>query len=309
LAFHSFTPPLDTTAAQTFTFAKSDKSRVAQLNMFFSSVSGSASGDHGFRPSAIEVTVGEVTTVYDDYLDSRDKDEWDTSNLDIAIPENDTTLTVQAISVDNEPLNEPGLPASFAWNAAAFSIEKSDEICGRMEGRGKIRGTRTRHNFSISCDVNEPNRLQISWIKYNKYGKYGRHYGQSNSFYLTALDTSVCSDDPNIKQQWNSSSFDTLYGKGTGRYNGQNGAKVEFTFVDGGSSYGRRDIAEITITDNKGAVVLKESGLLGRGNYRAQDCSSNNDCYSSNYPKYNQRHYYRNNYYGYNSHRNFRRWK
>ncbi len=301
LAFHSFTPPLDTTVAQTFTFEKSDESRVAQLNLFFSSVNGSASGNHGFRPSAIEVTVGEVTTVFDDLLNSHDGDEWDTTNLDITIPENETTLTVQAISVDNEPLSDPGRPASFAWNAAAFSIEKPASICGRMKGYGKIRGTRAKHNFSISCDVNEPNRLQVKWTEYNKYSKHGGYYGQSNSFHLTNLDKAVCSNDPDIKQKRNNRSFDTLYGKGTGRYNGQNGAKVEFTFVDGGNR-GRKDIAEITITDNKGTVVLNESGLIKRGNHNAEDCSYYDDCYSTSHPKYNQNHY------GYNKHKYFKRW-
>ena len=307
LAFYRFASPLDTTVAQTFTFKKSDESRIAQLNLFFSSVSGSASGDHGFRPSAIEITVDGITTVHDDLLDSNDKDEWDTIYLEITIPENETTLTVQAISVDNEPLSKPGRPASFAWNAAALSIEKPAEICGRMEGRGKIKGTRATHRFSLSCNANEPNELQVSWIDYNNsHGKYNRYYGQSNSFRLTTLDNAVCSNDPDSKKRWNNSSFDTLYGTGTGRYNGQSGAKVEFTFVDNGN-YGRRDIAKITITDNKGNVVLKQSGILKRGNHDAQDCSYYDNCYSSNYPKHNQNYYY-NNYYGYYKPRYFRRW-
>ncbi len=303
LAFYRFASPLDTTVAQTFTFEKSDESRVAQLNLFFSSVNGSASGSHGFRPSAIEVTVGEITTIYDDLLDSHDNDEWDTINLDIVIPENETTLTVQAISVDNEPLSKPGLPASFTWNAAALSIEKPAELCGRMKGRGKIKGTRSTHRFSLSCDVNEPNELRVRWVDYKRSnGRYSRYHSQSNGFQLTTLDKAVCSNDPDSKQKWNKSSFDTLYGTGTGRYNGKSGAKVEFTFVDSGN-YGRRDIAEITITDNKGNVVLKESGLLKRGSHDAQDCSYYDNCYSSNYPKHNQNHYY-----GYYKPRYFRRW-
>jgi hypothetical protein len=124
LAFVNFNPPLDTTVPQTFTFDPSDTERTAALDMFFSSVSGTTSA-HGFRPSAVEVTIGVVTEVYDNLLDSFDGDEWDTVSLDIIIPAGADMLTVQALSVDNDPPEEESgeqLPASFAWNAASLSV-------------------------------------------------------------------------------------------------------------------------------------------------------------------------------------------
>jgi uncharacterized repeat protein (TIGR01451 family) len=109
-----------TTVAQTFTFDAASEARTASLSMFFSAVSGTNSSAGNFRPTAIDVTVGGVTTTFDNLLDSIDGQEWDTLVLPVPIPANATTLTVQAFSVDN--LNTGGLPASLTWNAAALSI-------------------------------------------------------------------------------------------------------------------------------------------------------------------------------------------
>jgi hypothetical protein len=111
--------PYDTTVPQVFTFDPADFDRTATLDMFFSSVSGTASGG-GFRPTAI-VTVDGVTTVYNDLLDSNDGEEWDTVTLSVPIPADAVMLTVQALSVDN-PDGEDGDPASFTWITAALSI-------------------------------------------------------------------------------------------------------------------------------------------------------------------------------------------
>ena len=113
-------PDFNTTVAQTFFFTPEDVDRTATLSMFFSSVSGTASGG-GFRPTAIEVTVGGVKTIYNDLLDSVDGNEWDTVSLSVDIPIGASSLTVQALSVDN-PGGETGDPASFSWLAAALSV-------------------------------------------------------------------------------------------------------------------------------------------------------------------------------------------
>ncbi len=112
-------------------------------------------------------------------------------------------------------------------------------------------------------------------------------YSQSNNFNLTSLDDVNCSNDTSIKKRRNSALFNTVYGKGTGNYNGQK-AKVEFTFVDGGR-YGRKDLSEITITDYKGNIILQESGSIKRGNNTAEDCY---DCYDQGYDYYDQNSYY-----------------
>ena len=60
LAFINFTEPRKSTIPQTFTFPPAAVDRTANLDMFFSSVSGTLSG-FGFRPNSIEVTTDGVT--------------------------------------------------------------------------------------------------------------------------------------------------------------------------------------------------------------------------------------------------------
>lgn len=128
LAFIGFSPPLNTTAPQTFVFAPAGSDRTATLSMFFSSVAGSASGG-GFRPTAIEVSVGGSTTVLNNQLNSNDGDEWDTLTVPVLIPAGATMLTVQALSADN--LSTGNLPASFAWNAAGLSVPEIPTVGGQ----------------------------------------------------------------------------------------------------------------------------------------------------------------------------------
>jgi cysteine-rich repeat protein len=115
------------TAPQIFNFAPSPFDRAAQLSMFFASVSGTGSTG-GFRPTAIEITIGGTTTVLDNLLDSNDGEEWDTLNLLVDIPAGETSMTVQALSVDNDPPTEgpegqpEGPAASFTWITAGLSV-------------------------------------------------------------------------------------------------------------------------------------------------------------------------------------------
>ena len=133
-AYHAVSEPFKTTNLQTFTFPSSDIPRTATLAMFFASVSGTASNG-GFRPSAIEVTIDGLTTVFNNKLDSHDGEEWDTLNWDdVFIPAGATSLTVQAFSVDNEGLDGDPDPASFTWLTAGLSIENEGE--GEGEGEG-----------------------------------------------------------------------------------------------------------------------------------------------------------------------------
>ncbi len=62
--------------------------------------------------------------------------------------------------------------------------------------------------------------------------------------------------------------FDTFTGTGTGRYNGVDGATVEFTFTDDGEP-GVNDFAHIVVRDENGAVVLDVQGDLTFGNHQA----------------------------------------
>ena len=121
-------PPKDTTVPQTFSFAASGEDRNAILKLLFSSVSGTASGGD-FRPTAIEMTLGDGTkTVFDNLLNSLDGQEWDTISIDIIIPAGETSVTVQALSVNN--VLDPELQvASFHWIAAGLSVTPPPKGC------------------------------------------------------------------------------------------------------------------------------------------------------------------------------------
>jgi len=127
LAWIGWDGPQKTTVAQTFNFGAASEARTASLSMFFSAVSGTNSSGGDFRPSAIDVTVGGVTTTFDNLLDSNDGQEWDTLVLPVNIPAGATELTVQALSVDNLKLREEANPASLTWNAAALTIRPVDQ--------------------------------------------------------------------------------------------------------------------------------------------------------------------------------------
>ena len=105
-------------------------------------------------------------------------------------------------------------------------------------GVGKI----TR-GLTIHCDLLLSNNLEINWDKGN------------NFHMLEHLETIACFDDPTIDQRPPNAPIDTLIGRGTGRFNGVDGYRIEFTLVDAGEP-GRNDEMAILITAPNGAVVL-----------------------------------------------------
>lgn len=117
LAFINFAPTLDTTVAQTFTFDPAPVDRIADVDLFFSSVHDQPNVE---RPTVIVVTVGGTTTRLPNLLDSNDGDEWDTIDADVTVPAGADSITIQALSADD---NDSGdLPASFAWIGAAAAV-------------------------------------------------------------------------------------------------------------------------------------------------------------------------------------------
>jgi len=122
LAFINFEPTLDTTVAQTFTFPSAEVDRVASLSLFFSSVTGPASGGGDVRPSTIRAISGGVVSEGINLLDSNDGDEWDSDTFEVNIPAGATELTVQALSEDATGDGQDPLAASFAWNAATLAV-------------------------------------------------------------------------------------------------------------------------------------------------------------------------------------------
>lgn len=121
-AFEPFPDPNQTTVAQSFTFEPENEARQASLDMFFSSVAGTASGGGPLRPSSIEVNVGGTTQIFSNLLNSVDGEEWDTTHIDVDIPAGAGSLTVQAFSRDD--FDTPGgpSPASFIWLTGALTV-------------------------------------------------------------------------------------------------------------------------------------------------------------------------------------------
>ena len=133
-----------------------------------------------------------------------------------------------------------------------------EPITGRMTGGGRIGAglDRVTHGFQLHCDLQGPSdNLQINW-------------GRGNSFHLEELLSVTCSDAPSIEEGQPPAGFDTMTGMARGRYNGESGATVEYTFTDAGEP-GRDDFMSVIIRDSSGEVVLEASGTLRGGNHQA----------------------------------------
>jgi hypothetical protein len=137
-----------------------------------------------------------------------------------------------------------------AFFVLAFATPAWAHERGRMTGGGSIQCGdfgRVTHGFELHCIGDdgvliEPNNLEINW-------------GGGNNFHLTTLTTSVCSDSPVI-QQPPSAPFDTMEGTGTGTFNNEPGATIQFILIDAGEPGGGVDMARYFITDASGNVVL-----------------------------------------------------
>ncbi|MGD2108596.1 MAG: hypothetical protein PVI86_04305 [Phycisphaerae bacterium] len=115
LAFARFLPPLDTTVSQDFVFAPSANGRTAELRLFFGSV-----GTIELRPNLIRVIVeGGGVFEYPNVLASVDGPLWDTVRLSVPVPAESTSLTIEALSVEDGT----HLPASMNWIAASMYLD------------------------------------------------------------------------------------------------------------------------------------------------------------------------------------------
>ena len=174
LAFIGFDAPLNTTVAQTFTFAAEAADRVATMSVFASSVSTDP-GVPGLRPTIIQVTTGAVVTQFNNQLDGVDGDQWDTLVVNVVIPAGATSLTVQALSQD---ANNTGLrPASFAWNVGALSVPVTPPPPPPPPGGGQ------------GCTPGywrQPHHLG-SWVGYAPTDDYATTFGVNSSFTTTLI--------------------------------------------------------------------------------------------------------------------------
>ena len=139
LAFRDFSPPLDTTVPQTFTFPAGAGDRTVPLTLFASSVE-----DGRYRPNLVTVESGGVIQTFTDPFANTSGSEWDTVVLQVNIPAGATSLTVQALSDDH---GTGVLPASFAWTAAALVVPRDTpppppDGCTRTLGYWKTHSAR-----------------------------------------------------------------------------------------------------------------------------------------------------------------------
>lgn len=151
---------------------------------------------------------------------------------------------------------DPTAPQNILYWGGEIRATGEAHSPGRMTGGGTIGTSDVRHGFELHCDADqEPNNLQVNW-------------GKNNKFHLESLTSAVCSDDPKIAENPPAAGFDTFVGKGTGRYNGVSGYKIEFRFTDAGEP-GTNDTAKITIFKPDNSVLLTVSGNLKNGNHQA----------------------------------------
>ena len=129
---------------------------------------------------------------------------------------------------------------------------------GRMTGGGwfVIGTAKVTHGFELHCETSDPpNNLEVNW--------------GGNHFHLDTLTASNCFDtDPPPNPP--AAPFSTLFGAGTGTFNGVPGAFINFGFSDHGEPGTDDSVLYIFISDADGNMVLSGGPvLLGGGNHQA----------------------------------------
>lgn len=117
-AFRDFAPPLDTTAPQTFTVTAASFRRDTKLHLMVGGVDVN-------RSSVVRVTAGDEVTEYPDLLGNSDGPQWDDVTVDVSIPPNATTVTVQVLSEGDRGDG----PASLTWVAAILATSGAGGTC------------------------------------------------------------------------------------------------------------------------------------------------------------------------------------
>jgi uncharacterized repeat protein (TIGR01451 family) len=157
------------------------------------------------------------------------------------------TVSVSSDTADPAPENDTA------------SVQTSVVASGRMTGGGTIitiDNVRVTFGFTLHCDTCEdPNNIQVNW-------------GKGNKFHLEQIITASCIDDPSIEPNPPDAAFDTNEGTGIGRYNGVDGATIEWIFTDAGEP-GKNDTVRIIIKDAEDRLVLEVAGNLKGGNNQA----------------------------------------
>lgn len=153
---------------------------------------------------------------------------------------------------------------------------------GKMTGGGRTHaadGTKVTHGFVLRCATCTTTTTSgdDDHDKKRHHDAFQVNWGRNDKFKLEQVLSASCIDDPSIDPGSNNRcdddeddnpQFDTHSGRGTGRYNGESGATVEWTSTNAGRS-GRNDHVRLLIRDAAGTVVLAVDAVLKDGNHTA----------------------------------------
>jgi hypothetical protein len=145
--------------------------------------------------------------------------------------------------------NEQAVWASSSCHSGVTRFDLSADT--RMFGGGTqftSTGTQVNYGMELHCDASiQPNYLQVTW-------------GAGNVFMMRNMTAGGCTGAP----------FNTHSGGGTGTIDGQDGATVEWTFIDAGEPGIRNDNGQLVIKNAAGETVLELSGRISNGNHIAK---------------------------------------
>ena len=132
-------------------------------------------------------------------------------------------------------------------------------------------GMRVTHGFEIYADtagpdsfvpIAGPNNLEVNWE--------GNHFHLLDLTYVSSYADKLGGPQPPPKTVEN-----VLIGKGTGRYNGVDGAIINFVFTDRGEP-GINDAVQMYIWDSGGNLVLSvDYATLQFGNHQSHLLTGN----------------------------------
>lgn len=265
-AFVNRPAPLNSTVAQTFFFAPSTVVRFADLELMVGSVADD-SGTYGFRPSSFEVTVGGVTSVFSDQLNSNDGRFWDTVNLGVAVPAGADQLTVQVFSRDDGVIAPGNLPASLVWLGAGLAVQvPAPDTCWITTGGFHNGGSRNgKKDYTFGGNVGPPPRGSWEVVDHNTGDNF-----HSNDVHITSC-TIVAKTGPGQPGGKKGFRINRADFAGTGRLNGVDGYPFVGWVEDAGEPSGKkgkdRDVFAIIVTDpGSGDVVFTATAELDGGN-------------------------------------------
>jgi uncharacterized repeat protein (TIGR01451 family) len=131
-------------------------------------------------------------------------------------------------------------------------------VQGQVNGSGEIAaaGDSAKLVLALSCNAGSgPANLQVT---------LGSH-----KFKMKQLTAATCSGASITQDDGTIVPFSTIAGTGAGEYDKSDGYLVSFSFTDGGAA--QSDTATLAVTNAQGNVVLTVSGVLTKGQIKAQE--------------------------------------